>query len=122
MSIGQSMLGELDYEMTNTRKTLERVPMNKLEWKPDPKSMSLGQLAGHIAEMVGWGATTLQTEGLDMNPDDHKPFIPKSTDELLKAFDDGLANLRSAMSSISDADIMKVWTLKIGGNVLFSKP
>ena len=59
MSIAQSMLPEFDHEMANTHKTLERIPMDKLEWKPDPKSMSLGQLAGHVTEMVGWGTMTL---------------------------------------------------------------
>ena len=68
MSIAQSMLGEFDHEMANTRKTLERIPVNKLDYKPDPKSMSLGQLAGHITEMVGWGTMTLTTESMDMNP------------------------------------------------------
>ena len=81
MSIAQSMLGEFDYEMANTRKTLERIPIGKSEWKPDPKSMSLGQLAGHIVEMVGWGTMTLTTESMDMNPGDHKPFIPSSQEQ-----------------------------------------
>ena len=54
MSIAQSLLPEFDHEMANTRKTLERIPENKLDYKPDPKSMSMGMLASHIAEMAGW--------------------------------------------------------------------
>jgi uncharacterized damage-inducible protein DinB len=122
MSIGQTMLSEFDYEMANTRRTLERIPVNKLEWKPDPKSMSLAQLAGHIVEMVGWGGMTLTTEGMDMNPGDHKPFLPTSTDQLLSTFDKNLSGTRAALAGISDADIMQTWTLRIGGNVLFSMP
>lgn len=122
MSIGQSMLGELDYEMANTRKTLERVPVDKLEYKPDPKSMSLGQLAGHITEMVGWGSAVLTTPSMDMNPGDHKPYIPKSQQELLSEFDKNVQGLRATLAGISDQEMMKEWALRIGGNVLFAMP
>lgn len=122
MSIGQTMLGEFDYEMANSRKTLERIPINQSEWKPDPKSMSLGQLAGHIVEMVGWGSMVLTTPSLDMNPGDHKPFIPKSQEELLSEFDKNLSTLRSTLASAKDEDMMKEWALRIGGQTLFSMP
>ena len=120
--IAQSMLGEFDYEMANTRKTLERVPENKLDWKPDSKSMSMAQLAGHITEMVGWGSMTLTTDSMAMNPGDHKPFLPTSQQELLSLYDKNLAQLRSTLAGMSDEDMMKTWTLTIGGNVLFSMP
>ena len=77
MSLGQSMLGEFDHEMANSRRTLERIPLNKLEWKPDPRSMPLGQLAGHVVEMLGWGSMVLTAPSMDMNPGDHKPYIPQ---------------------------------------------
>jgi uncharacterized damage-inducible protein DinB len=122
MSIAQTMLGEFDYEMANTRKTLERIPVNKLEYKPDPKSMSMGQLAGHIVEMVGWGGMTLTTESMDMNPGDHKPFIPTSEHQLVSEFDKNLHATRATLAGMSDEDMLKTWTLRIGGNVLFSMP
>jgi uncharacterized damage-inducible protein DinB len=122
MSIAQSMLPEFDHEMSNTRTTLARIPLDKLEWKPDPKSMSLGQLAVHVTEMVGWGTMTLETESLAMNPGDHTPFKITSKEQLLGEFDKNAAGLRAALSSASDEDLMKMWTLKIGGTVLFSMP
>lgn len=122
MSIGQSMLSEFDYEMANSRKTLERVPVNKLEWKPDPKSMALGQLAGHIVEMAGWGSAVLTTPSMDMNPGDHKPYTPTSQQELLSEFDKNVAALRSTLASTSDQDMMHEWALRIGGQPLFSMP
>jgi len=122
MSIAQSMLPEFDHEMANTRTTLERIPMDKLEWKPDPKSMSLGRLAGHITEMVGWGTETLATESMDMNPGDYKPFEITSKEQLLGDFDKNAQGLRAALSSAKDEDLMKVWTLKMSGNPLFSMP
>src|ERR1700722_13473554 len=122
MSIAQSMLGEFDHEMASTRKTLERIPVAKLEYKPDPKSMSLGQLAGHITEMGGWGTRTLTTDSLDMNPGDHKPFTPTSEHQLLAEFDKNLHTLRATLAGMKDEDMMKTWSLRIGGNVLFSMP
>ena len=122
MSIAQSMLGEFDHEMASTRTTLARAPLSKGDWKPDPKSMSLAQLAGHITEMVGWGAAIIQTPSMDMNPGDHKPYIPTSNEQLLSEFDKNLKTLRSALESCSDQSMMEPWTLKIGGSVLFSMP
>ncbi len=66
MSIAQSFLPEFDYEMANTRRTLERLPEDKLEYKPDPKSMSLGVLASHIAQMPGYAVVTMATESFDV--------------------------------------------------------
>lgn len=122
MSIAQNMLGEFDHEMANTRKTLERIPLDKLEFKPDPKSMSLGRLAGHIAEMVGWGTMILQTDSLDMNPNDYKPLEVTSKDQLLTLLDENASKLRSTLAATPDADMMKIWALRIGGNELFSMP
>jgi uncharacterized damage-inducible protein DinB len=122
MSIAQSMLPEFDHEMSNTRKTLERLPEDKLGYKPDPKSMSLGQLAAHIIEMTGWGTVTLQTESLTMDPGSHKPLVLTSREQALQEFDKSLHGLRAALSSATDEDMMKPWSLIIGGAPLFSMP
>jgi uncharacterized damage-inducible protein DinB len=122
MSIAQSMLPEFDNEMANTRKTLERIPEDKLSWKPDPKSMSLGQLAGHIVEMTGWGTMTLQTDSLNMDPGSHKPLVLTSQAQTLQEFDKNLATLRTTLSATKDEDMMKPWTLSISGTPLFSMP
>ncbi len=65
MSLNESILGELQYETKVTRSMLERVPEDKLTWKPHEKSMSLGQLTSHIAEIPGWTVTTIEDEELD---------------------------------------------------------
>jgi uncharacterized damage-inducible protein DinB len=122
MSIAQSMLPEFDHEMASTRKTLERIPEDKLSWKPDPKSMSLGQLAGHIVEMTGWGTMTLQTDSLNMDPGSHKPLVLTSREQAIHEFDKNMQGLRAALSAATDEDMMKTWTLTIGGTPLFSMP
>ncbi|HLH41450.1 MAG TPA: DinB family protein [Bryobacteraceae bacterium] len=122
MSIAQSLLPEFDHEMANTRRTLERIPENKLDFAPDPKSMPLGRLAGHIAEMVGWGATTMQTDSLNLTPEEFKPLVAASRQQLLSEFDKNVAAARQAIESGSDADYMKPWTLSFQGNVIFTMP
>jgi uncharacterized damage-inducible protein DinB len=122
MSIAQALLPEFDYEMTNTRKTLERIPEDKLEYKPDPKSMSLGSLAGHITEMVGWGGMTLTTESLNMNPGEHTPLVATSRAQILAEFDKGLASTRATLAAASDESMMTPWTLSIAGTPLFTMP
>jgi uncharacterized damage-inducible protein DinB len=122
MSIAQALLPEFDHEMANTRKTLERIPENKLDFKPDPKSMTLGRLAGHIAEMPGWGGMTLSTDSLDIDPANFAGLIATSRAQVLAAFDKNIADTRAALAGASDADLMKPWTLSIKGNTLFSMP
>jgi uncharacterized damage-inducible protein DinB len=125
MSIAENMLGEFDNEMANTRKTLERLPEDKLEWKPDPKSMSMGRLAGHVAEMVGWGALTLTADSFDVDPDgtgSHKPLIATSRKQLLAEFDKNVAEARAALAKAPDSGMMTEWSLKAHGNTLMSMP
>lgn len=121
MSIGQSMLGEFDYEMANTRKTLERVPDDKLDWQPHPKSMTMGQLASHIAEMVGWTGITLTEPSYEIAPD-FKPFAATSNADLMKKFDEGAASARAAIEKVDDAALMAPWKLIANGAPMFEMP
>ncbi|HEY7336202.1 MAG TPA: DinB family protein [Bryobacteraceae bacterium] len=122
MSIAQTFLPEFDYEMANTRRTLERVPEDKLAFTPDPKSMPLGRLAGHIAEMVGFGGVTMQTDSMNIQPGDFTPLEVTSQQQLLGEFDKNVASTRQALESASDDDYMKTWTLSFEGKPMFSMP
>jgi uncharacterized damage-inducible protein DinB len=125
MSMGPTLLPEFDNEMALTRKTLERVPEDKLSYKPDPKSMQLDRLAGHIAEMVGWAATALTTPFLDMNPDGkggQQPAVAKSRAQLLDMFDKNVAEARAALGKVTDAEMMQDWALKSNGKTLLAMP
>ena len=121
MSIAQSLLSEFDHEMANTRKTLERVPENKLDYKPDPKSMSMGVLSSHIAEMVGWLPSMMQGPELDIPPG-FKPFLATSRKELLDTFDKNVTGSRAALAAAGDQALMQDWSLKFGGNAMFTMP
>jgi uncharacterized damage-inducible protein DinB len=122
MSIAQGLLPEFDHEMANTRTTLERIPEDKLEWKPDPKSMSLGRLAGHIAEMPGWGAVTLTTDSMDMAPGQYPPMLATSREQVLAELDKNVASARAVLAAATDEELMKPWTLSVAGNTVFTMP
>jgi uncharacterized damage-inducible protein DinB len=121
MSIAQSLLPEFDHEMANTRKTLERVPENKLDYKPDPKSMSMGKLASHIAEMAGWLPAMAQGPALDI-PEGFKPFLATSRKQLLDKFDENVAASRAALAGMGDQALMQDWSLSFAGNTMFTMP
>lgn len=121
MSISQSILPEFDQEMAGVRKTLERVPEGKADWKPHAKSMSLGRLAGHMAELPGWVDMTLKQDVLEMTGE-FKPLVSANPKELLEKFDAAAAQARAAIAAASDADWMKNWSLKAGGKVMFTMP
>jgi uncharacterized damage-inducible protein DinB len=125
MAISDALLPEFEMEAATTRKFIERLPEDKLNYKPHEKSMALGRLAGHIVEMVGWGTTTLQTEQLDFAPAGAPPFQPlvaSSREQLLQEFDKNVAAFRATLPKASDQDLMKQWTLLSGGKVFFAMP
>lgn len=125
MAINQALLGEFDHEMANTRKTLERVPEGKPDYKPHAKSMPLARLAGHVAELPMWGVTTLTQESFDFAPAGQPPFQPTvmtTRAKLLELFDDGVAKTRAALAAVSDDAWQKPWALLSGGNTIFSMP
>jgi uncharacterized damage-inducible protein DinB len=125
MTIGQSMLGEFDQEMAGTRKTLERLPEQKWNWKPHDKSGTVGWLAGHIATMPGWITMTLQTEQLDYAPVGGPAYEPpkmENRQQILAEFDKSVTEARKAIADASDADMMKDWTLLAGGQTIFTMP
>src|SRR6266849_168192 len=101
MTIGQSMLGEFDQEMQSTRKTLERVPDEKWNWKPHDKSGTVGWLASHIATLPGWITMTINTEELDYAPVDGPSYQQSKIEnrkELLATFDKESAEARAALA------------------------
>jgi uncharacterized damage-inducible protein DinB len=126
MSIAQALLPEFDQEMAATRKVLERVPDDKLEWSPHEKSMTLGRLAGHLAELPMWTAVSLDQDEFDVNPSDGEQeweaAKPTSAAETLELFDKNSADAREKITSTGDATFFEDWTLKSGGETLFTIP
>jgi len=118
--ISELLLSEFDEEAKKTRAMLERVPI-KADFKPHGKSMALGKLAPHVAELPGFGATILTTPELDFATGSTRERIPFETAEgLVKGFDAGSAKLRAALKGISDSTWNDPWKLSLGGKPIFS--
>lgn len=121
MPIVDALLPEFDREMTTTRKLLERVPEDKLDWKPHAKSMSLGQLASHLATIPMWGQVTMTQPHFDTAANNQLPPLTTRA-ELLAAFDRSAADARAAIDGKTDAEFMVHWALKRGTQTIFSSP
>ncbi|HEX5727243.1 MAG TPA: DinB family protein [Longimicrobiaceae bacterium] len=120
MSIGEGLLPEFEQEMATTRRLLERVPSEQGEWKPHPKSFSLGHLAQLVAIMPGWVAQTLRNTELDLAGAGGYSY--ETTETLLGIFDQGVDASREALASVQDDELDVTWSLKHGDRVLFSSP
>jgi uncharacterized damage-inducible protein DinB len=125
VSIAQSILPEFDQEMASTRKVLERIPEDKLEWKAHPKSNSIGWVSSHLAEIPGWVEGTLSQDSWDINPPGGEPYrTPKlaSRKQVLDAFDAGVASARKAIAATKDEAFLKQWSLLSGGAPIVTMP
>ena len=125
MAISASLIPEFDHEMATARKVIERVPEDKYSWKPHEKSMAMGRLASHIAEMPGWGTSGLTTDEFDVAPVGQPPMQglnASSRAQLLEAFDANVAKCRAAIAATGDADYMKPWSLKRAGQTMMTMP
>ena len=125
MSIAQSLLPEFDLEMEATRKVLERIPTDKLDWGPHEKSMTFRQLGTHVANLLSWTQITLQQSEFDVEPLGGEAWTPPAADstaELLGMFDQNTASAREALAAAGDEVFMQSWTLKKAGESLFSAP
>ena len=121
MSVRDGLLAEYDHEIATTRKLLERIPDDRLTWKPHTKSRALGELATHISSLPEWGLTILSSTSFDLN--DVPPGSPalSSRAEILAQFDAVTARTRAAMDK-TDPEYVTMWTLKRGGHEMFSMP
>jgi|SRR5579863_333180 len=119
MSISELLLPEFDHEMETTRTTLERVPFDKQDFVPHSKSMPLGKLAPHVAELAGFGATVLTTPELDFSNAPNRPRPPFELAGLLKAFDENVAKARTALKDTKDDAWMQSWKLSFQGKPIF---
>ena len=119
MPISEFLLPELDEEIKKTRTMLERVPPDKEDYAPHTKSMPLGKLASHVAQLAGFGLTILTTPELDFAKGSIKPLPFESPAQLVKAFDEGAAKVRAALEVIPDAAWKDHWKLSFQGKPIF---
>jgi len=123
MGLSVLLLPEFDHEMANTRKTLERIPEDRLGWKPHVKSWTMGDRATHLAIIPIWTVHTIEEDSLDLAPPGAPPYeAPRASSrkEVLQMFDKNVAAARAAIAGASDEHLMKPWTLLSGGKTGFT--
>ena len=121
MSLKNAFINELKMEAASTRKMLERVPMDKADWKPHEKSSSLGQLAKHVANTFGWISNVINIDEYDFAVHSRTTEAANS-EELLKLFDDTVANALADLEKIGEEELDKNWVVKQGEVVYFTLP
>ena len=121
MAIADALIGEMDQEIGTTRRVLERVPGDKLAWKPHEKSMSLGQLALHVAQAPGFVAQ-LAVQNPGALPENFEQAAAHSTEEVLSALDASVSQAKQIVGGFDDAAMMETWSLTGGGKTLMSMP
>jgi uncharacterized damage-inducible protein DinB len=124
MAMSDMLLPEFDIEMANTRKVLERVPEDRLDWRPHQKSFTMGEMASHLVNMAGWMIYTLTTDSLDVMPDGEPMRMPgfATVAAMLEAFDINTVQARATLVATSDEQFMQPWTLLGNGNAFFTMP
>ena len=121
MSIAQALLAEFEIQAPVTRKFLERLPEDKLTWKPHVRSMSAGQLAHHLAFTPG-GVVRFVQNNPAQAPDFANFPQPASREELLKTFDESVATVRSLLPKFTDQDMAETWRMVAGQKEVLAQP
>ncbi len=122
--VRQLALGDFEQEVALTRRVLERVPDDRFDWKPHPKSFSIGHLATHLSNLPFWLISILGADEFDLasvpptNPDE----LPKTRDAVLAKFDGNVAAVRAALQAADDEALTRPWTLRKGEHVVMTVP
>jgi uncharacterized damage-inducible protein DinB len=123
--IVDALLPEFDQEMANTRKVLDRLADDRLDFKPHPKSWTMRDLATHLVTIPDWLKDTIEKDDFDYAPPGAPPYQPprfESKAAIIKHFDEAIANARASLAGASDEKMMANWSLLGGGQVIFTMP
>ncbi len=117
-----SLIVEFEHEAQTTRKHLERLPGDKLDWRPHEKSFTALALASHIVDCVGWADSIFNLDEFNFDSTSYRSCQAASVADLLKAFDDSVSNGKQALTNASEATLMQPWRMKIMGQLRFERP
>lgn len=110
-----SLITEFDHEAKTTRKHLERLTDDKLDWRPHAKSFTANGLASHIVECIGWTESLFNLEEFDIDMANYRPYEATSHSELLKQFDENVAKGKQALAKVDEESLDQLWRLKMNG-------
>jgi uncharacterized damage-inducible protein DinB len=117
-----SLTMEFEHEAQTTRKHFERLPNDKLDWRPHERSFTASGLASHIVDLVHWGDSIFNLDEFDFDPATYKPYQATSVADLLKTFDESVAKCKQTLKSFADESLMQPWRLRIMGRLQFERP
>lgn len=118
MSHVDALMKEMQQEAQTTRKMLERIPNDKLDWQPHPKSMTMRSLATHIAELPAWVQLAVHTDELDFETSPYQPATVNSTADLLALHEKSLAEGLASLETVTEDQLQPTWTLRSGDTIL----
>lgn len=118
----EALAKELEHEAKTTRRFLERVPFDRADWRPHPKSTTLAELATHLVGCIGWTESIFSGDGLDFDPATSRLAPPASSEALLAMLDDRVERGLAALRSASDADLERPWRFSYLGKLYFERP
>ena len=121
-SIADAIFPDLDNEIRTTRRMLERFPAEHYDWKPHEKSMALGKLASHVAELPRLGSAIMTRDSLDFAKGESAPVVCDSAESLVATFDERVNAFRDALSAAESQRMTEPWTLRNGDHVLLAGP
>jgi uncharacterized damage-inducible protein DinB len=116
-----SLRSEFEHEARTTRRHLERLPSDRLSWRPHEKSFTAIALASHIVDCVRWADLIFSRDEVDINPVTFRPYRAESVADLLKAFDDDVAICTRVLAEVDDPSLMQTWRLKMLGRQLVER-
>jgi len=122
MALGASFTGELTHEAAGTRKLLSRIPEDKLDWKPHDKSMTLGRLACHVAELPQWVKLIVEQDSFNMVPGALNRLKAATTEELLQQFDECIQEAADILSATADDQFQAKWIFAKNGIAVYELP
>ncbi len=122
MKLIDSLITEFDHETQTTRKHLERLPDEKLDWQPHQKSFTANGLASHIVECIDWTESIFTLDEIDIDMATYRPYQATSRADLLKTFDDNVAKGKQVLAAVDESILEKSWRLKMNGQQFFERP
>ena len=122
MAIKDALIAELKHESSLTKKMLEKVPFDKKDWKPHDKSMTLGRLATHVAEIPHWISRIINIDDFDFAAQGFSSQIAASSEELLTIFQDKLSKALSDLGTMSDESFNQMWVVRRGDQMRNEMP
>ncbi len=121
MRLLDSIIREFEHEAQTTRRHLERLPEDKLDWRPHEKSYTAGALAAHLVECIRWGDSIFTQDEFNFDPATFKFYKAESVDDLLKNFDEAVGDCQRALQSVDETALEKNWRLMMRGRTLVEK-